>query len=87
MIVFFVDIDLSLFIYLFIYFLISHFVLLIITHEIFVGYSKAPKQPQSSARPICQFHTMTSTGREPVTIRITAYRSSPRYALCHGRRH
>ena len=41
--------------------------------KLFVGYSKAPEQPQSSARPICQFHTMMSTGREPVTI----------YALLH----
>ena len=55
--------------------------------KLFVGYSKAPEQPQSSARPICQSHTMTNTGREPVTIHIAAYRSSPRYALHHGRRH
>ena len=46
-----------------------------------VGYSKAPEQPQSSARPICHSHTMTSTGREPATIRIAAYRSSPHYTL------
>ena len=25
-------------------------------------YSKAPKQPQSSARLICHFHSMTRTG-------------------------
>ena len=29
---------------------------------------------------------MMNTGREPATIRIAAYRSSPRYALHHGRR-
>ena len=54
--------------------------------EFVVGYSKAPEQPQSSARPMCHSHTMTNTGREPATIRIAAYRSSPRYALRHGRR-
>ena len=37
-----------------------------------MGYSKAPEQPQSSARPICHSHAMTSTGREPATIRIAA---------------
>ena len=47
--------------------------------EFVVGYSKAPEQPQSSARPICHSHTMTSMGREPATIRIAAYRSS----LCY----
>ena len=52
-----------------------------------VGYSKAPEQPQSSARPICHSHALTSTGREPATIRIAAYsRNSPRYALRHGSR-
>ena len=54
--------------------------------EFAVGYSKAPEQPQSSARPICHSHAMTRTGHEPATIRIAAYRSSPRYALRHGRR-
>ena len=54
--------------------------------EFVVGYSKAPEQPQSSARTMCHSHTMTRTGREPATIRIAAYRSSPRYALRHGRR-
>ena len=39
--------------------------------KLLVGYSKAPEQLQSSARPICQSHTMTSTGREPATICIT----------------
>ena len=37
-----------------------------------MGYSKAPEQPQSSARPICHSHTMTRTGREPATVRIAA---------------
>ena len=47
--------------------------------EFVVGYSKAPKQPQSSTRPVCYFLTMTSTGREP---------AMPRYALLHiGARH
>ena len=54
--------------------------------KLFVGYSKAPEQPQSSARPICHSHTMTSTGREPATICIAACWSSPHYALRHGRR-
>ena len=40
--------------------------------EFVVGYSKAPEQPQSSARPICHSHTMTRTGREPATIRTAA---------------
>ena len=35
-----------------------------------VGYSKAPEQPQSSARPICHSHAMTSMVREPATICI-----------------
>ena len=38
-----------------------------------MGYSKAPEQPQSSARPICHSHAMTRTGREPATIRTAAY--------------
>ena len=54
--------------------------------ELVVGYSKAPEQPQSSARPICYSHAMARTGREPATIRIAAYRSSPCYALRHRRR-
>ena len=59
--------------------------------EFVVGYSKAPEQPQSSAMPICHSHAVMRTGREPSTIRIAAYRSSPRYALScdalrHGRR-
>ena len=41
--------------------------------EFVVGYSKAPEQPQSSARPICHSHAMTRTGREPATVRIAAY--------------
>ena len=40
--------------------------------EFVVGYSRAPEQPQSSARPICHSHTMTRTGREPATVRIAA---------------
>ena len=40
--------------------------------EFVVGYSKAPEQPQSSARPICHSHPMTRTGREPATVRIAA---------------
>ena len=40
--------------------------------EFVVGYSKAPKQPQSRARPICHYHAMTRTGREPTSIRIAA---------------
>ena len=51
--------------------------------EFVVGYSKAPKQPQSSARPICQSHAMTRTGSEPTTIALL-HRSSPRYALRHS---
>ena len=51
--------------------------------EFVVGYSKAPEQPQSSAMPICHSHTMMSTGCEPATICIAAYRSSLRYALRH----
>ena len=39
-------------------------------------YSKAPEQPASSARPICHSHTMTSTGRKPVTIHIAAYQGA-----------
>ena len=54
--------------------------------EFVVGYSKASEQLHSSARPVSHSHTMTSTGHEPATIRIAAYRSSPRYALHHGRR-
>ena len=40
--------------------------------EFVVGYSKAPEQPQRSARRICHSHTMTRTGREPATIHIAA---------------
>ena len=61
--------------------------LIIGPQEFVVGYSKAPEQPQSSARPLCHSHTMSSSGREPATIRIAAYnRSSPHYTLCHRRR-
>ena len=51
--------------------------------EFVVGYSKAPEQPQNSAWPICQSDDMTRTGREPATICIAAYWSSPRNALRH----
>ena len=40
--------------------------------EFVVGYSKVPEQPQSSARPICHFHSMTRTGHEPATKRTAA---------------
>ena len=38
-----------------------------------MGYSKAPEQLKSSARPICHSHTMTSMGREPATMHIATY--------------
>ena len=41
--------------------------------KLFVGYSKAPEQPQSSARHMCHSHTMMNMGREPATICIAAY--------------
>ena len=47
--------------------------LLIGPQEFVVGYSKAPEQPQSSARPICHSHAMTRTGREPATIHIAFF--------------
>ena len=40
--------------------------------EFVAGYSKAPEQPQSSARPTCHSHAITRTGLEPATIRIAA---------------
>ena len=48
-----------------------------------MGYSKAPEQTQSSARPICHSHAMTRTGREPATIstaaeELAALRTAPR---------
>ena len=46
-----------------------------------MGYSKAPEQPQSRARPMCHSHTMTNTGREPATIGIAAYRSLQRHGF------
>ena len=52
--------------------------------KLFVGYSKASEQPQSSFRLICQSHTMKSTGRKPATIRIAAI--SPHHTLRHERR-
>ena len=53
--------------------------------EFVVGYSKAPEQLQSSARPICHSHAMTRTGVNQPPYALL-HRSSPRYALCHGRR-
>ena len=51
--------------------------------EFVVGYSKAPEQPQSSARPMCHSHAMTRTGLEPATLHTAAYelavlRTAPR---------
>ena len=43
---------------------------LLACREFFVGYSKAPEQLQSNARPMCHFHVMTRKGHEPATIRI-----------------
>ena len=51
-----------------------------------MGHSKGPEQPQSSSMPLCHSHAMASARRELATIRTAAYRSSPRYALRHGRR-
>ena len=45
--------------------------------EFVVGYSKAPEQPQSSARPIYHSYAMTRMGREPATIRIAALELAP----------
>ena len=45
--------------------------------EFVVGYSKAPEQPQSSARPICHSHAMTRTERKPATICIAGLRTAP----------
>ena len=50
-----------------------------------VGYSKAPEQPQSSARPICHSHAMTNTGANQTPYALL-HRSLLRYALRHGRR-
>ena len=36
--------------------------------EFVVGYSKAPKQPHSSARHICHSQAITSAGCKPATI-------------------
>ena len=41
--------------------------------EFVVGYSNAPEQPQSNARPICHSHAKTSTGHEPATICTAAH--------------
>ena len=53
--------------------------------EFVVAYSKAPEQPQSSARPICHSHAMTRTAVNQPPYALP-HRSSPRYALSHGRR-
>ena len=53
--------------------------------EFVVGYSKAPEQPQSSARPVCHSHAMTRTGANQPPCALL-HRSSPCYALRHGRR-
>ena len=45
----------------------------LLARRIVVGDSKAPEQPQSSARPICHSHTMMSMGRKLATIHIAAY--------------
>ena len=55
-------------------------------HEFVVGYSKAPEQPQSSARPIHVILTLWrgwGANQPPCTL---LHRSSPRYALRHGGR-
>ena len=52
--------------------------------EFVVGYSKAPEQPQSSARPICHSHAMTRTGARTSHHMHCCIWSSPRYALRHG---
>ena len=51
--------------------------------EFVVGYSKAPEQPQSSAKPMCHSHTIMSTGanQPPYTllpIRLAALHIAPR---------
>ena len=52
--------------------------------EFVVGYSKAPEQLQSSARPTCHSHAMTrGTNQPPYAL---PHRSSPCYALRHERR-
>ena len=53
--------------------------------EFVVGYSKAPEQPQSSAKPICHSHAMTRTGANQPPYALL-HRSSQCYALRHGRR-
>ena len=55
--------------------------------EFVVGYSKAPEQPQSSARPIdmsfSHYDEHGAQTSEPVTIRIAAYRSSTTGICCN----
>ena len=50
--------------------------------KLFVGYSKAPEQPQSSARPICQPHTMANTGvnQRPYALLHIRARRATHYA-------
>ena len=50
--------------------------------EFVVGYSKAPEQPQSSARPICHSHAMTSMGREPASIRTAPWETCKSHFIC-----
>ena len=48
-----------------------------------MGYSKAPKQPQSSARPMCHSHTMTNTGanQRPYALLHIGARCTKHYAM------
>ena len=67
-----------------VFFVVFYKDLFIGPQEFVVGYSKAPKQPQSSARPICHSHSMKmmGTNQQPYAL---LHRSSLRYALRHGR--
>ena len=61
------------------------------SQEFVVGYSKAPEQPQSSARPICHSHAMTRTGREPATmgiaaLELAALRTASRFSILRSSR-
>ena len=50
--------------------------------KLFVVYSKAPGQPQSSARPMCHSHTMMSTGmnQRPYALLQIGARCATHYA-------
>ena len=50
--------------------------------KLFVGYSKSPEQPQSSARPICHSHTMMNTGanQRPYSLLHVGARRTTHYA-------